>query len=55
MAGKSVRMARIQMDDEKWAEIRQYAIRKRKNMHTLLGQMLERETQRLLNAEKGKA
>jgi hypothetical protein len=49
---RSVRMARIQMDDEKWAEIRQYAIRKRKNMHTLLGQMLERETDRLLKEER---
>ena len=40
-AHKSVRMVRIQMDDDKWAEIQQYGIRQRKNQHTLLGQMLE--------------
>ena len=51
-ASKSVRMARIQMDDGKWAEIQQYAIRKRKNQHTLLGQMLEDSIDRLLFEEK---
>jgi hypothetical protein len=51
LPGKSVRMVRIQMDDRKWLEIQQYAIRARKNQHTLLGQMLEREIERLLKAE----
>jgi hypothetical protein len=49
---KSVRMARIQMDDAKWAEIQQYGIRKRKNQHTLLGQMLERGIDQLLREER---
>jgi hypothetical protein len=52
VASKAVRMVRIQMDDDKWAEIQQYGIRKRKNQHTLLGQMLERETDRLLSEER---
>ena len=52
MAGKAVRMVRIQMDDVKWAEIQQYAIRKRKNQHTLLGQMLEGGIDRLLEEER---
>jgi hypothetical protein len=52
MTGKAVRMVRIQMDDAKWAEIQQYGIRKRKNQHTLLGQMLEHEIERLLANER---
>ena len=52
MSTKSVRMVRVQMDDDQWGEIRQYGIRKRKNLHTLLGQMLEREIDRLLKAER---
>ncbi len=52
MAGKAVRMVRIQMDDEKWAEIQQYGIRKRKNQHTLIGQMLEDGIDRLLEEER---
>ncbi len=52
MTDKTVRMVRIQMDDAKWAEIQQYGIRKRKNQHTLLGQMLEREIDQLLSEER---
>jgi hypothetical protein len=40
------------MDDEKWSAIQQYAIRKRKNQHTLIGEMLEREIDRLLSEER---
>jgi hypothetical protein len=39
---KSVRKVQIQMDDDKWLEIKVYATRTRKNLHTVLGEILER-------------
>jgi hypothetical protein len=45
-------MVRVQMDDAKWSEIQQYAIRKRKNQHTLLGEMLEESIDRHIEKER---